>query len=61
MADKVQMGAVQFIENLDRTTLSISDPDFERYVETAVSAMAERQRVNIPMLVAVQTQRLQQQ
>jgi hypothetical protein len=36
------MGAVQFIENLDRTTLTISDEDFEKNVEAAVSAIAER-------------------
>lgn len=36
------MGAVQFIENLDRTTLTISDEEFERHVEAAVSAIAEK-------------------
>lgn len=36
------MGAVQFIENLDRTTLTISDDDFEKNVEAAVSAIAEK-------------------
>ncbi|KAF2816407.1 uncharacterized protein BDZ99DRAFT_407180 [Mytilinidion resinicola] len=36
------MGAVQFIENLDRTSLTISDADFEANVEAAVSAIAER-------------------
>jgi hypothetical protein len=36
------MGAVQFIENLDRTSLTISDDDFEKNVEAAVSAIAER-------------------
>ena len=36
------MGAVQFIENLDRTTLTISDEDFEKNVEAAVSAIAEK-------------------
>ena len=36
------MGAIQFIENLDRTVLNISDEEFERNVEAAVSAMAER-------------------
>jgi hypothetical protein len=36
------MGAVQFIENLDRTTLTISDDEFERNVEAAVSAIAEK-------------------
>ncbi|KAI0165663.1 hypothetical protein GGR57DRAFT_448275 [Xylariaceae sp. FL1272] len=38
------MGAVQFIENMDRTTLTISDGDFEKNVETAVSAIAEKHR-----------------
>ena len=37
-----QMGAVQFIENLDRTSLSVSDDEFERNVEAAVSAIAEK-------------------
>lgn len=37
-----QMGAVQFIENLDRTSLSLSDEEFEKNVEAAVSAIAER-------------------
>ncbi|PMD17535.1 hypothetical protein NA56DRAFT_578701 [Hyaloscypha hepaticicola] len=36
------LGAVQFIENLDRTTLTISDEEFERNVERAVSAIAEK-------------------
>jgi hypothetical protein len=39
---KLQLGAVQFIENLDRTTLTISDEEFERNVERAVSAIAEK-------------------
>ncbi|KAI9727484.1 MAG: hypothetical protein M1828_006426 [Chrysothrix sp. TS-e1954] len=39
------MGAVQFIENLDRTSLTISDEDFEANVEQAVSAIAEKQPV----------------
>ena len=30
-------GAIQFIEGLDRTTLTVSDDDFERNVEIAVS------------------------
>jgi len=41
-ADLSKLGAVQFIENLDRTTLTISDEDFERNVERAVSAIAEK-------------------
>ena len=36
------MGAIQFIENLDRTSLTISDEEFEAFVESAVSAMVER-------------------
>ncbi|KAH8594322.1 hypothetical protein B0O99DRAFT_514264 [Bisporella sp. PMI_857] len=36
------LGAVQFIENLDRTSLTISDEDFEHNVEAAVSAIAEK-------------------
>lgn len=39
------MGVVAFIENLDRTNLTISDEDFERNVEQAVSAIAEKNRV----------------
>ena len=35
------MGAIQFIENLDRTALTVSDDEFERHVEVAVSAIAE--------------------
>jgi hypothetical protein len=33
---------VQFIEGLDRTTLTISDEEFEKNVEAAVSAIAEK-------------------
>ncbi|KAH6678442.1 hypothetical protein B0J14DRAFT_473696 [Halenospora varia] len=36
------MGAIQFVENLDRTTLTISDEEFEQNVEAAVSAIAEK-------------------
>lgn len=35
------MGAVQFIENLDRTNLTISDEEFEANVEQAVSSFQE--------------------
>ncbi|KAI1491976.1 hypothetical protein F5X96DRAFT_677992 [Biscogniauxia mediterranea] len=42
------MGAVQFVENMDRTTLTISDEDFERNVEAAVSAIAEKHRAEEP-------------
>ena len=38
------MGAIQFIENLDRTSLTISDEEFEKNVEAAVSAIAEKHR-----------------
>lgn len=38
------MGVVQFIENLDRTSLTVSDADFERNVEAAVFAIAERHK-----------------
>jgi len=36
------MGAVQFIENLDRTNLTVTDDEFEKNVEAAVSAITER-------------------
>ncbi|KAF2121610.1 hypothetical protein BDV96DRAFT_564633 [Lophiotrema nucula] len=36
------MGAIQFIEGLDRTSLTVSDEEFEKNVEAAVSAIAER-------------------
>ncbi|OAX81329.1 hypothetical protein ACJ72_04327 [Emergomyces africanus] len=39
-------GAIQFIETLDRTSLTISDEEFERNVEAAVSAIAERNEAN---------------
>ncbi|KAK4547396.1 hypothetical protein LTR36_001052 [Oleoguttula mirabilis] len=38
------MGVVTFIENLDRTNLTVSDEDFEHNVEQAVSAIAERNK-----------------
>ena len=38
------MGAIHFIENLDRTSLTISDEDFEKNVEAAVSVIAERHK-----------------
>ncbi|KAK5054498.1 hypothetical protein LTR84_001389 [Exophiala bonariae] len=37
-------GAIQFIEGLDRTTLTVSDEDFERNVEQAVSEIAAQNR-----------------
>lgn len=39
---------MQFIENLDRTTLTISDEDFEQNVEAAVSAIAEKHQAADP-------------
>ncbi|KAI1841586.1 hypothetical protein JX266_012239 [Neoarthrinium moseri] len=41
------MGAIQFIENMDRTTLTITDEEFEKNVETAVSAIAEKHRTSM--------------
>ena len=38
------MGAIQFIENLDRTSLTITDEQFEENVEAAVSVIAERHK-----------------
>lgn len=38
------MAAIQFIENLDRTSLTISDEDFEKRVEAAVSLIAEKHK-----------------
>jgi len=42
------MGAIQFIENMDRTTLTITDEEFESNVEAAVSAIAEKHRAESP-------------
>ncbi|KAL8832532.1 MAG: hypothetical protein Q9191_000214 [Dirinaria sp. TL-2023a] len=42
------MGAIQFIENLDRTSLTISDQDFEKNVEQAVSVIAEKHKEAAP-------------
>jgi hypothetical protein len=44
------MGAVQFIENMDRTTLTITDDEFEKNVEAAVSAIAEKHQANSPAI-----------
>lgn len=44
------MGAIQFIENMDRTTLTITDAEFEQNVEAAVSAIAEKHRAESPPL-----------
>lgn len=42
------MGAIQFIENLDRTSLTVSDATFERNVEASVSAIVERHGDEFP-------------
>jgi hypothetical protein len=42
------MGAIQFIENMDRTSLTITDEEFEKNVETAVSAIAEKHQAMSP-------------
>lgn len=44
------MGAIQFIENMDRSSLTISDDDFERNVEAAVSAIAEKHQAASPVV-----------
>lgn len=44
------MGAIQFIENLDRTSLTVSDRDFEKNVEEAVSVIAEKHKEEMPSL-----------
>jgi hypothetical protein len=36
------MGAIQFIEGLDRSSLTVTDEEFERNVEAAVAEIAER-------------------
>lgn len=37
------IGAVQFIENLDRTNLTVSEEEFDQHVEAAVSELAKHQ------------------
>lgn len=49
IANLVQSGAIQFIETLDRTSLTVSDEEFEKNVEASVSAIAERNRVSESM------------
>ncbi|GAB0132966.1 hypothetical protein EsDP_00001386 [Epichloe bromicola] len=44
------MGAIQFIENMDRSSLTISDDEFENNVEAAVSAIAEKHQATSPVL-----------
>lgn len=51
-AHRIQLGAVQFIENLDRTSLTVSDEEFEKNVEAAVSAIAERHNKEEPQAAA---------
>ncbi|KZF26433.1 hypothetical protein L228DRAFT_242909 [Xylona heveae TC161] len=48
------MGAIQFIENLDRTNLTVSDDEFEKHVEVAVSAIAEKNRKDEAQIVPSQ-------
>lgn len=43
------MGAIQFIEGLDRTSLTVSDEEFEKNVEAAVSAIAEKHSESAPV------------
>ncbi|KAF2396562.1 hypothetical protein EJ06DRAFT_533821 [Trichodelitschia bisporula] len=50
------MGAIQFIENLDRTSLTVSDADFEKNVEAAVSAIAERHSMEEQRHLAAQAE-----
>jgi hypothetical protein len=42
------LGAIQFVENMDRTTLTITDEEFEKNVEAAVSAIAEKHKLESP-------------
>ncbi|KAG5918883.1 hypothetical protein E4U61_001395 [Claviceps capensis] len=44
------MGAIQFIENMDRSSLSIPDEEFEANVEAAVSVIAEKHQATSPPL-----------
>ncbi|ODA83935.1 hypothetical protein RJ55_02452 [Drechmeria coniospora] len=44
------MGAIQFIESMDRSSLTISDDEFEKNVEAAVSAIAEKQQFKSPVI-----------
>lgn len=46
----MKMGAIQFIENLDRSSLTITPEEFERNVEHAVAAIAERPPLSPPQL-----------
>jgi hypothetical protein len=51
------MGAIQFIENMDRTSLTITDDEFEASVEAAVSAIAEKHRAESPPLPPSQSEK----
>lgn len=48
------MGAIQFIETLDRSSLTITDEEFERNVEVAVAAIAEKHTTPPPTQADVQ-------
>lgn len=48
------MGAIQFIESLDRSSLTITDEEFERNVEVAVAAIAEKHTTPPPAQPDVQ-------
>lgn len=54
------LGAVHFIENLDRTSLTISDEDFERNVEAAVSAIAEKHQAQTHEIIQVSPEAISQ-
>ncbi|KAM0330226.1 hypothetical protein ACHAQA_004401 [Verticillium albo-atrum] len=43
------MGAIQFVENMDKTSLTITDDEFEKNVEAAVSAIAEKHNAASPV------------
>jgi hypothetical protein len=42
------MGAIQFVEGLDQTSLTISPEEFEQHVEAAVSTIAEKHPEEAP-------------
>ncbi|KAI1981195.1 hypothetical protein LOZ54_005656 [Ophidiomyces ophidiicola] len=46
-------GAIQFIETLDRTSLTVSQEEFDRNVEEAVSAIAEKNKETESLLDSV--------
>jgi Rab5 GDP/GTP exchange factor len=53
----MQMGAIQFVENMDRTTLTITDDEFENNVEAAVAAIAEKHRLESPTMSPTQSEK----